>query len=47
MAILAVFSFLNGIPWGGRFLNETMMADIIEYDELITGRRAEAEFTMF
>lgn len=47
MPLLVIFIILNGIPLGARFLNETILADIIEYEELITDRRAEAEFTMF
>lgn len=38
---------LNGIPLGARFLSDSILADIIDYDELLTGKRAEATYTMF
>jgi hypothetical protein len=38
---------LNGAPLGARFLNDSTLADTIDYDEFITGERREAQFTMF
>jgi hypothetical protein len=38
---------LNGIPMGAKFLSDAIMADIIDYDEFLTGSRAEATYTMF
>jgi len=45
-AALAV-TCLNGAPLGARFLNDSTLADTIDYDEFITGERREAQFTMF
>ena len=45
--ILLLIGFFSGFPWGGRFLTESMLIDIIEYEELVTSRRAEGTFTMF
>jgi hypothetical protein len=45
---LCVFiSVLNGLPAGAKFLNDAIMADVIDYDEFLTGQRAEATYTMF
>jgi len=44
---LLIIGFFSGFPWGGRFLTESMLVDIIEYEELVTSRRAEGTFTMF
>jgi hypothetical protein len=38
---------LNGAPLGARFLNDSTLADTIDYDEFMTGERREAQFTMF
>jgi hypothetical protein len=40
-------SFFNGAPLGGKFLADTVMADVIDYDEFLTKERAEATYTMF
>lgn len=38
---------LNGIPVGGQFLVNTIMADVIDYDEFLNGCRSEAAFSVF
>ena len=38
---------LNGIPFGAKFLADAILADVIDYDEFLTGNRAEATYTMF
>jgi Na+/melibiose symporter-like transporter len=38
---------LNGIPLGASFLSDSILSDIIDYDELLTGTRNEATYTMF
>merc|ERR1711871_793387 len=40
-------TFINGTPLGARFLADTILSDIIDYDEFLTGRRSEATFLMF
>lgn len=47
MVPFVILNIFGGATWGARFLNEAVLADSIEYEELITGRRAEAEFMMF
>lgn len=42
-----VMSVFNGAPAGAKFLADAIMADIIDYDEFLTGARAEATYTMF
>lgn len=42
-----VFPTLTGLPWGASFLKDNMVGIIINYDELRTGKRSEALFTMF
>jgi GPH family glycoside/pentoside/hexuronide:cation symporter len=42
-----IVTALNGMPLGARFLNDSTLADTIDYDEFITGERREAQFTMF
>ena len=42
-----VFAGINGFPIGAKFLAESILADIIDYDEFITGTRSEATYTMF
>ena len=37
-----VFSGINGIPLGAKFLAEAILADVIDYDEFLTGARSEA-----
>jgi len=38
---------LNGIPVGAKFLSDSILADIIDYDEFLTGTRKEATYTVF
>jgi hypothetical protein len=40
-------SFINGLPFGAKFLSDAILADVIDYDEFLTGTRAEATYTMF
>ena len=40
-------SFFNGAPASGKFLADSVMADVIDYDEFLTGARSEATYTMF
>lgn len=42
-----VMSVFNGAPTGAKFLADSVMADVIDYDEYLTGTRAEATYTMF
>lgn len=41
------FGFISGIPLGAKFLSDAILADIIDYDEFLTGMRNEATYTMF
>ena len=45
--LCVIMSFFNGAPTGGKFLADTVMADVIDYDEFLTKERAEATYTMF
>jgi MFS/sugar transport protein len=38
---------LNGIPVGGQFLVNTIMSDVIDYDEFLNGSRSEGAFSVF
>jgi Na+/melibiose symporter-like transporter len=38
---------LNGAPLGAKFLADSILADIIDYDEFLTGQRREATYFMF
>lgn len=38
---------LNGFPSGAQFLTDSVVADVIDYDEFLTGTRSEARFTIF
>ncbi|GMH70471.1 hypothetical protein TL16_g05418 [Triparma laevis f. inornata] len=42
-----IVTCLNGAPLGARFLNDSTLADTIDYDEFMSGERREAQFTMF
>jgi len=42
-----VFAMLNGLPMGASFLTDNILGLVIDYDELRTGVRSEASFTMF
>ena len=39
MLCIAV-SGLNGVPFGAKFLADAILADIIDYDEFLTGQRS-------
>jgi len=41
------FAILNGAPIGASFLTDNILGLVIDYDELRTGSRNEATFTMF
>ncbi|CAE8620381.1 unnamed protein product [Polarella glacialis] len=41
------FAALNGVPMGAKFLTDNVLGVCIDYDELRTGARNEAAFTMF
>ena len=47
MIPLVMVAGLNGVPIGAKFLSQSILADIIDYDEFLTGKRNEATFTMF
>jgi Na+/melibiose symporter-like transporter len=40
-------AFLNGLPNGASFLTDSIVADVIDYDEFLTGTRSEGRFTIF
>eukprot|EP01038_Epipyxis_sp_PR26KG_P006679 gene6679-9163_t len=40
-------AFLMGIPIGGRFVIDSILMDVIHYDEFLTGNKNEALFIMF
>merc|ERR1719221_1422865 len=44
---LFVVAALNGAPLGAKFLADAILADIIDYDEFLTGMRSEATYFMF
>jgi Na+/melibiose symporter-like transporter len=41
-----LIAMINGIPLGAGFLSDSILADIIDYDELLTGQRNEATYTV-
>merc|ERR1719181_919478 len=43
---LFIVSALNGIPFGAKFLNDSILADIVDYDEFLTANRKEATYFM-
>jgi len=45
--MLWVTSAINGAPLGAKFLADSILADIIDYDEFCTGARSEATYFMF
>jgi len=45
--VCCLITALNGMPLGARFLNDSTLADTIDYDEFMNGERREAQFTMF
>eukprot|EP01064_Diplonema_japonicum_P014020 TRINITY_DN2153_c0_g3_i2.p1 TRINITY_DN2153_c0_g3~~TRINITY_DN2153_c0_g3_i2.p1 ORF type:complete len:942 (+),score=226.61 TRINITY_DN2153_c0_g3_i2:4526-7351(+) len=44
---MCVLAAVNGIPVGAQWLTESIVADVIDYDELLTGRRNEGKFMIF
>merc|ERR1719399_1330728 len=45
--LLFVVCAVNGAPLGAKFLADAILADIIDYDEFLTGMRSEATYMMF
>lgn len=45
--LCVIMSVFNGAPMGAKFLADAIMADVIDYDEFLTGTRSEATYTMF
>ena len=45
--LMVTLAFINGLPGGAQFLNDSIVADTIDYDELLTGDRSEGRFTIF
>lgn len=45
--LCVAMSVINGLPLGAKFLADSIMADVIDYDEYLTGSRSEATYTMF
>lgn len=43
IAVMAI----NGIPVGGQGLIQSVLADVIDYDEFLNGARSEASFSVF
>ncbi len=39
-------ALVMGLPYGARHLNDAIVADVLDYDEFITGMRNEAFFAM-
>ena len=37
-----VMGAVNGLPMGAKFLQDAILADVIDYDEFLTGQRSEA-----
>ncbi len=46
-SLMLFISIINAIPAGGAYLNDVFLADIIDYDEFITGHRNEGIYTVF
>jgi Na+/melibiose symporter-like transporter len=42
-----IISGMNGLPMGAKFLSDTILADVIDYDEWLRGSRNEATYMMF
>jgi len=45
--LLWIISALNGLPIGAKFLADSILSDIIDYDQFLTGQRNEATYFMF
>ena len=39
--VIVLVTALNGFPMGGNFLADSIIADTIDYDELLNGTRNE------
>mmetsp|Transcript_2365 Transcript_2365/g.7173 ORF Transcript_2365/g.7173 Transcript_2365/m.7173 type:complete len:1068 (-) Transcript_2365:351-3554(-) len=44
--LCVIFVFFNGLPLGAQFLTDSIVADVIDYDEFLTGVRSEGRFTI-
>lgn len=44
--LCVLFVFFNGLPLGAQFLTDSIVADVIDYDEFQTGVRSEGRFTI-
>lgn len=47
VVLCIIMSVINGAPIGAKFLGDSILADVIDYDEYLTGTRSEATYTMF
>ena len=45
--LLVISAIFTSFPTGGAYLNDVLISDVIEYDEFLTGKRAEGIFTVF
>ena len=45
--LLVIAAIFTSFPTGGAYLNDVLISDVIEYDEFLTGKRAEGIFTVF
>ena len=41
---LWIVAALNGIPLGAKFIADSILSDIIDYDEFLTGQRSQATY---
>ena len=44
--LLVIAAIVTSFPTGGAYLNDVLISDVIEYDEFLTGKRAEGIFTV-
>eukprot|EP00927_Polykrikos_kofoidii_P071262 TRINITY_DN67554_c0_g1_i1.p1 TRINITY_DN67554_c0_g1~~TRINITY_DN67554_c0_g1_i1.p1 ORF type:complete len:827 (+),score=109.10 TRINITY_DN67554_c0_g1_i1:56-2536(+) len=44
---LWIVAAINGLPLGAKFIADSILGDIIDYDQFLTGRRSEATYFMF
>ena len=44
---LVICTFFNGFPMGGNFIADSLVADVIDYDEFLNGTRNEGGFSVF
>lgn len=42
-----IMGVIAGAPLGAKFISDALLADIIDYDEFLSGHRNEATYTMF